>query len=85
MTIKLKDLDNILKMVELQRDITVRLHLIKKRSEQNNEELKKVTGLAGILVNLKNKYKKEFKQLNNLDENVIKEINKLLKDRHLKI
>ena len=82
--VKLEDMQDMLSIVECQRDISVRLSIIKKNIASNNEHLKIIKGLSNKLVDLKLKHRENFTNLT-LNKDEIKEVNKLLKDRHIKL
>jgi len=83
--IKVTDIKDILAMVECQRDISVRLSIIVENQRRMNEQLKIVKGQSQKLAMLKQKHSKAFRELKTLTEDEVKEVNKLLRDRYIKI
>ena len=81
--IELNEIDDTMRMVELQRELVIRLTHIKERTAQNNEEMKKTLLVAQAISNLKGKLHLKGKRLMTLDEEIRKEINKQLFKRHL--
>ena len=58
---------------------------IMERAKRTNADLKIVKNLTNKLVDLKQKHKAHFNKLKSLSVDEQKEINKLLRDRHIKI
>lgn len=83
--VKLSDMNDMLKIVECQRDISVRLSIVLENTKRNNEHLKIIKGISQRLVSLKQKHKANFIKLKTLNEDELKEVNKLLRDRHIKL
>ena len=83
-TINIKDLDKVLKIAELQRDLVVRMHIYKEQQELQLKRLQNIRDVAEQLSSYKNQVNKDnYKELKTLTEEEIKEIKKLLKDRYL--
>lgn len=76
------DIKNCLKIVELQREFAVRLHLLHERRQRELVELEHLKNVAQSIALLKREVGKE---LLSLSEEEKKEANKLLFERHLKI
>ena len=76
------DIENLLKLVETQREIQIRLLAMKERRTKDLEELKLITAQAVKLSGLKRAVGRE---LLNLDDEIVKEINRLLAKRFLRL
>lgn len=79
-TIDVKDLNNVMRLVELQREVAFRLSKFRDRQKQEVEELKQIKDVAQKIAQLKNSVRKEFITLDKRDRAYL---NRLLKDRYL--
>lgn len=83
---EVKDFKDVLSLVELQRELTLRLHYMKEMAELRLKETKRCVSVGTAIAQLKSRVgRKFFSEISTLTEEEIKEINKLLKDRHIKI
>lgn len=79
----IKQLEPIIRIAELNRELGLKLLLIKERAEQNKKDMESLLSLARQLSNLKHQFHDDFKEIENLTKAEKEYINRLFRNKYI--